>query len=454
MKSPLNHAILPVLALSVLAVFLVTVSAYADPVRDKYYARLAKVSPRDAIGFFELARWCEENNLAAQGRQALERTIRIDPDHAAARKALGYRRYGLGWRLAKDIPKPTRGAGKKSSGRSSKVGGTGGRDSDDSSDGDSPGEDGTSTSEVGVQDLSVEERLAQKRAWAVEAAKKSGLDLNTIEEKRGFLIHSTRNASSTDVKKLKERLKDIRKNVVKAVGLRGSADIWPHKIQIFFLRKLECARFADTVLGRPFPQNARWEKIDEYRLLVAEISDLDLTRFLATTALRYQDGKERWIPSWIEAGTAHAAAALTQEGRDLAMHKQAYLTAQSQLENTPDRSPLIEMLELTDVRSRNADRNRKIALTLLDFLKTARKRRFLKFVDEATAGFRPPKNVQSTEFKDFYIDYFQRQEKLFKSIYRMDLSELDEKWQVFVFERAKKIDEDDGKGSGARKSRR
>ena len=457
-------AVLPVVLLpvtTVVTVALVSHTACAEEIQDEYYARLAKVSPRDAGGFYQLALWCKENDLSKEARKALERTIRIDPDHAAARKALGYRRYGLGWRLAKDIPKP----GKKGSGRTSDVARGGDRErtkpsggsAGESSDGSS-GDDGesteTTTAEADVRDLSAEERLAKKRAWAVEAAKKSGLELNTSEDRRGYLIHSTLKTNSKEFKELEDRFREVRKNIIKAIGLRSKADLWPHKIQIVFLRKLECVRFSDAVLDRPFPQNARWDEIDDYRFLMTKISDLDLTRFMAKTALRFKDGKERWVPSWIEAGVAHAAAALTEEGQDRGMHQQAYLTVLSQLENTPDRSPLMEMLQLTDVRRRNLDRNRKVSLTFLEFLKTARRRRFLKFVDEATEGLRPPEDTRSKEFQDFYIDYFQRQEKLFKSVYRMDLSELDEKWQAFVFDRSKKFDEGEKKEARPRNSRR
>ena len=53
----------------------------------------------------------------------------------------------------------------------------------------------------------------------------------------------------------------------------------------------------------------------------------------------------------------------------------------------------------------------------------------------------------------FYIDYFQRQEDVFKKVYRMDLSQLDEKWQAFVFERTKRINDKEREKSKGRRSK-
>ncbi|MEM8884738.1 MAG: hypothetical protein AAGD14_11760 [Planctomycetota bacterium] len=49
--------------------------------------RIAAAESADAL--VELAAWCAEEKLKAQRLWALERALRLDPDHAAARKALG-----------------------------------------------------------------------------------------------------------------------------------------------------------------------------------------------------------------------------------------------------------------------------------------------------------------------------------------------------------------------------
>lgn len=60
----------------------------------RYRESLAK---EDAEGHFRLAGWAEEKGLEKERRDLLERTIAIDPDHAAARKALGFFEHEGRW---------------------------------------------------------------------------------------------------------------------------------------------------------------------------------------------------------------------------------------------------------------------------------------------------------------------------------------------------------------------
>lgn len=62
----------------------------------EYEQRLA-AAPDTPAGQFELATWCEEQGLRAERRKHLERVLTLDPDHAAARQALGYVRVGDLW---------------------------------------------------------------------------------------------------------------------------------------------------------------------------------------------------------------------------------------------------------------------------------------------------------------------------------------------------------------------
>lgn len=63
---------------------------------DLYEQRRA-AAPRTATARYDLARWCESSGLRNQARTHLQEVIALDPDHAAARKALGYRRAGQRW---------------------------------------------------------------------------------------------------------------------------------------------------------------------------------------------------------------------------------------------------------------------------------------------------------------------------------------------------------------------
>ena len=46
---------------------------------------------------WKLAQWCEENGLEAEAKAHLTIVTRIDPNHAAARKRLGYKKQGGRW---------------------------------------------------------------------------------------------------------------------------------------------------------------------------------------------------------------------------------------------------------------------------------------------------------------------------------------------------------------------
>src|SRR5262245_52120072 len=50
-------------------------------------------------GYYELALWCHANRLDDARDEHLHDVLRIDPDHADARKQLGYLRRGKEWVL-------------------------------------------------------------------------------------------------------------------------------------------------------------------------------------------------------------------------------------------------------------------------------------------------------------------------------------------------------------------
>ncbi len=66
------------------------------------YAQKRKQCPPTAEGHLELAEWCEKNGLGAERQDELETVIDLDPDHAEARKALGFEPDDKGgWRRAR-----------------------------------------------------------------------------------------------------------------------------------------------------------------------------------------------------------------------------------------------------------------------------------------------------------------------------------------------------------------
>ena len=54
------------------------------------YERIRPRYPDTVAGQWELAEWCRQHHLAAERERHLERIVQLDPDHAPARRALGY----------------------------------------------------------------------------------------------------------------------------------------------------------------------------------------------------------------------------------------------------------------------------------------------------------------------------------------------------------------------------
>ena len=62
-----------------------------------FEAKKAALHPDDLDGRVRLARWGRQKELFHHSRRLLEDVIVVDPDHAGAREALGYRRVGGRW---------------------------------------------------------------------------------------------------------------------------------------------------------------------------------------------------------------------------------------------------------------------------------------------------------------------------------------------------------------------
>ena len=64
---------------------------------DKDYVRYLADAGQDPDALFQLFTWCSENGREQHAPAALRRVLRADPDHAAARAALGHTRIGDSW---------------------------------------------------------------------------------------------------------------------------------------------------------------------------------------------------------------------------------------------------------------------------------------------------------------------------------------------------------------------
>jgi len=61
------------------------------------YEKIRPGYPDTAEGQWELAQWCREHRLTTQRETHLQRVIELDPDHAEARRLLGYNRVNGQW---------------------------------------------------------------------------------------------------------------------------------------------------------------------------------------------------------------------------------------------------------------------------------------------------------------------------------------------------------------------
>jgi len=79
------------------ALFLVSagLAIAGDAVREEYEQRSAAAADADA--HYRLALWCKENGLAAEALRHQRAVVTLDPDHRAARRALGYEQVHGRW---------------------------------------------------------------------------------------------------------------------------------------------------------------------------------------------------------------------------------------------------------------------------------------------------------------------------------------------------------------------
>ncbi len=61
------------------------------------YERIRPRYPDTVEGHWKLAQWCREHNLLAEREKHLRRILQLDPNHAEARRLLGYARQGDQW---------------------------------------------------------------------------------------------------------------------------------------------------------------------------------------------------------------------------------------------------------------------------------------------------------------------------------------------------------------------
>ncbi|KKK50146.1 hypothetical protein LCGC14_3127940, partial [marine sediment metagenome] len=69
---------------------------HVRPIEEEY-AKIRPSYPDTVEGQWAIAQWCRENRLSRQRKTHLQRIIELDPDHVAARGALGYKSINGQW---------------------------------------------------------------------------------------------------------------------------------------------------------------------------------------------------------------------------------------------------------------------------------------------------------------------------------------------------------------------
>lgn len=67
------------------------------------YKKRARTSPDTVEAHWKIAEWCRENRLNAEYKAHMERIVELDPNHAEARAALGFRRKDGEWMNRDDV---------------------------------------------------------------------------------------------------------------------------------------------------------------------------------------------------------------------------------------------------------------------------------------------------------------------------------------------------------------
>lgn len=441
---------------------------------EEYCKKIAAVSPRDPQGLFELSRWCEDSGLKKEARKLLERVIEVDPEHAAARTALGYRRYGLGWKIGGERPAPVpaeEAADAKDSAKGKPATPSGPTSPpapeppvEKPEKGDEPGKPGSPEAKSGPPKAEGEAKaevvkaadvIARKKAWAKESAQKLMQTLNLSEEE-DFLVHTSFEAGSAQVRNLVNLLKAIKKNILTLTGARTSPPIWPEKVHLLYFRAAaECVTFAEVVDGIRFPEQQGWYTHDEpqehtvfYRLE----GDI-LAQVLGETALDRMNGSSRWVNWWLRQGVASWVAAQTEEGKQRQRYPKAFQQVAAELASNSNAFNIADLLESPGMSKRETIASQARVLTLVDFLYQTNKRGFQKLIEDLKSEQAPAPPADNANFKEFFVQYIAFQEEALNKIYRQKLEKLDGSWKNYVLKQNEAMEKSGqtkkGPGAGA-----
>lgn len=452
------------------------VALTAEGASPEYLHKLRALPPRDVGACVDLALWCRGAGLSAEASRLLEKALAMDPDCAPAREALGFRRYGAGWRRGDEKVLPPRwarpGLVTPSGGA---VGGTpppevlatpASRDAPTAA--EAPEEPavalgpdavqveapGTTTVDAETVEPPVEagEEAASgteapgteaKKAWAMQAFGLIAATCQTYEDK-DFLVHSSLPTSSRQVRTLVASLRDLKRKLLAMVGTTTNAALWPDKLQVVLLKsEPEYERFAGLVDKLPSAINPDGAYTVEDRIVLHKLDSAALPRIVAETGLRgYQDSKA-WTAWWYVEGMGEHLVAQSPAGQTDGYYAKMMLRAAEIMEKEGEGASIYSVIETVSNPRKGADRGRALALSLVDFLLRSYRSGFtsaLKALKSSEAPVPPARDSNSgADFDSFFVSYLSFQEQTLEKALRLPVATLQERWKAYTLKLAERL---------------
>jgi len=454
-----------------------TLAPAADATKSDYCSRLAAVAPRDANAFVELAEWCKSAGLEAEAELAYREALAIDEDCEKARAALGYKRYGTGWRrpgqppeaMSRPLRKPATAApaGKESTATATAPA-TAARapaeptpepttatpDPDPAAVAATPAapeaattgsptpepaaekkpEPETGSAEPAATSRPMAGALDKKREWAKAAATRLAATFSTVED-ADFLIHSTLPASSREVKLLHGHLKSLKKIIANVIGAGGGTKFWPDKFQAVLLKsEPEYERFAEFVDGMRSAKNpdGAYEQAGHTVLWIPDSGAL--ARILALSALESLNGSNRWVPPWVENGVSEFVHSQSTLGLKESYYEKTMIFAADMVKGEGDALKIYNLIESRETARKDEERAEALALSFVDFLLRQNRKGFQDVVKAIKSDKAPePPAQKGGDMAAFHLGFISFQEEtLRKSFSGAALNVLGDKWKAYV----------------------
>lgn len=396
--------------------------------RAEFRRQLRAMKPRDTEGLVALARWCRERNLEEEATRCLEKVLRIDPDHREARQALGYTRWGTGWRLSSGAsaaePADTTGAPPPEEG-SATTGDTETAPEEKTTAPEPVSEVKTVPKRWGMDDL-------KARARAVSEA--TGIKFRDLSADP-LLVHTNRRDAA--FQEIIRSLRALCLDGSKVVGLK-TKDTWiGPRLQVFaFERPAEFMKFVNVYEKRDagsstYSFNAKMGYLAFSTINVPTFAG-ELGRELVARAGSPSEADPslavaRWVIPWLADGFSEWLTCLgystpQRRNRNFQLVKDWMIRA-------GDAARIAEFLERPGPGGPGP--SRPAVFTIVDLL--IQRKKFPTFLRALLTEETPPEpqGTQKMAEADF-LKFIEQQWQAFAKVYRVDAEKLNDMWKKHV----------------------